>query len=548
MTASARAALVRISDAYLAHQPLTRFDVGQPGHAVRPMHQKALHEAGLIHLGTAGWPDRLVPTDAGRRIVRDLALDAGDPDPYPDLAPPQEISVTMTPTDLIEEDADTAEPAELLALSIPLADLHPRPNNLRVDDDGTDLVHSIVRHGILEPLNVSPRDEGGYWINAGHRRLDGARRAGLLFAPCIISSIDGDRDVTFTMLIENLQRRDLNPIEEARGFQRLVDLGCNQAEIAEHTGISASVVSRRLKLLTLPDTAIERIAGGGLSLELAEAYAKLDPEVAEIAVSAGWEAGRVQDALDKATRQQKATRLKALLEEACIAEIPYSRVGKFLVGSDTHKASQDGVVAEPVTLEALQEAAEPNDVLGFAIHQHDTYGTDVPVVIVTKKKASQYEIDQRARQQERAASPDGPTEPGPAQAAAEARRRANRLLEARIEHTLRWFDSLADRKWKAADVTHLLAVAAVFMLGNETPNTDQVLLGEPGGFGLEASDRLIESLDGLAGAALHKAMAAIAADLLGYDLYQLPDGALLTVMERFGFEQLPDDHPVDLEG
>lgn len=542
ITTRARNALVVISDAYLNNQPLTRFDVGQPGHAVRPMHQKALFDAGLIHLGTAGWPDRLIPTDAGRRIVRDLAIAAGDPDPYPNLTSPQET--TMTTVDLIDEYAATAEPAELLALSIPLDDLHPRPDNLRVDDDGSELVHSIVRHGILEPLNVSPRDEGGYWINAGHRRLDGARRAGLLFAPCIVSAIAGDRDVTFTMLIENLQRRDLNAIEEARGFQRLVDLGCNQAEIAEHTGISASVVSRRLKLLQLPAEAIERIVEGDLSLELAEQYARLEPDVAEIAATAHWDAHRVQDAVHKAERKAKIEQLKDLIREAGVRSIPYSKIGKW--DDDTHKLQTTGEIE--ATLEALSDASEPDDVVGLTVVDQ-TYLTP-HIAAVKRQEATDWQIQERARQQERAANPNGPAAGDTTgRAAADEARRRQALRDARVEHYSAWLKGLAGRKWKAADALDLLVAGALLSVAAMEDEATVEALGLTDaklGWG-DRSEAYLAAAKGLTGPMLTKLVVSIATDLLGYDLWDPPAGEMLELAERFGFEQLPDDHPLDTE-
>ncbi len=553
VTARARAALVRISDAYLAHQPLTRFDVGQPGHAVRPMHQKALHEAGLIHIGTMVRDDWLIPTDAGRQVVRGLARAAGDPDPYPDLQPPQENrtmttldTTTVLDPDTPADDLPAPAPEAVHAQLVAVDDLHPRPDNLRVDADGTELVTSIVRHGILQPLNVTPRDEGGYWINAGHRRHDGARRAGLIFVPCIVSEIETDRDVAFTMLIENLQRRDLNPIEEARGFARLVDLGCNQAEIAEHTGISPSVVSRRLKLLQLPDTAHDQIAAGDLSLELAEAYARLDPEVVEIAVAKGWDSYRVDDALRKAERKAKAGELRDLIREAGIREVPYSQIGKW--DDDTHRLSSTQFVTDH-TVDAIIAAAEPTNVVGVAISEQAYSGPQI--VVVERREATEFEIEQRARQQERAANPDGPSDGdqgrASAQQAAAERRRRDMLHEAREAHYMAWLQGLAGRKWKAADALDLLVAAALLSVAamDDEQTVDALgLAGATYGWN-EKADTFIAAAKGLTGPALTKVVVAIAADLLGYDLYGPPEGEILELAQRFGFEQLPDDHPLD---
>ena len=111
---------------------------------------------------------------------------------------------------------------------IEVKDLHPRGENLRQHVDGSDLVPSIQARGVLSPLLVSPRDEGGYWIEAGHRRHHGATLAKVQRIPCMIQAASED-DTTFTMLVENIMRTDLNPIEEAIGYKRLLDRGAKQA-------------------------------------------------------------------------------------------------------------------------------------------------------------------------------------------------------------------------------------------------------------------------------------------------------------------------------
>lgn len=189
---------------------------------------------------------------------------------------------------------------------IPVADLQANPNNVRQDANGDDLVPSIKAHGILTPLNVTAVDDGSgvYLVNAGHRRLDAAIKAGLDTVPCMIdNSLNSEADVTFAMLVENLQRADLSPVEAARGFARLVDLGVKQKEIAEHIGLSTSIVSRRIALLKLPDAALVKIHDGDLSLELAEQLTKLDPEVVDIAIEQGWNNWRIEQAVNQAKHQ-----------------------------------------------------------------------------------------------------------------------------------------------------------------------------------------------------------------------------------------------------
>lgn len=199
-------------------------------------------------------------------------------------------------------------------LDIPLDQLHPRPDNVRANVDGSDLVPSIEAHGILQPLNVTERIEGGYWINAGHRRHHGATLAeGCETAPCLVDDLDNTADITEAMLIENLMRTDLNPIEEARGYRVLVDAGRNQKQVAEAIGVSQSVVSRRLKLLELPEVGLERISAGELSLEDAEQLLKVPADQRAEAIEKNWSRWQIEDA---ARRVERAERDAAEAKEA----------------------------------------------------------------------------------------------------------------------------------------------------------------------------------------------------------------------------------------
>lgn len=137
-------------------------------------------------------------------------------------------------------------------------DLHPNPNNPRRQvGDVTDLEASIRSQGIKQPLLVTPTGEtdidghAQYRVVIGHRRLAAARQAGLESVPAIIERMDARRERE-VMLVENSQRSDLTPIEEADGYQGLLDLGVNVEEMAEKTGRSDRFVRRRLKIARIP--------------------------------------------------------------------------------------------------------------------------------------------------------------------------------------------------------------------------------------------------------------------------------------------------------
>ena len=120
-----------------------------------------------------------------------------------------------------------------------------------------ELSRSIAEYGVLSPLTVRPR-QGGYELVAGERRLRAARMAGLHEVPCIIMELDLE-EASFIALVENLQRNDLDFLEEARGIAQLIRLfGLSQEECARRLGKSQSAVANKLRLLRLPEPLRER--------------------------------------------------------------------------------------------------------------------------------------------------------------------------------------------------------------------------------------------------------------------------------------------------
>lgn len=156
---------------------------------------------------------------------------------------------------------------------IAVEDLRHTPDNLRQRlGDLDDLVASIRTLGIIEPLVIDDDNE----VIAGNRRLAAAFEAGLAEVPCVRRSIADDAEAVEIMLVENLQRSGLDPIEEATGYVRLVDMGLSQHEIAERVGCNQSHVSKRIKLLELPDADQARVIDG--SLKINDALASLNPD------------------------------------------------------------------------------------------------------------------------------------------------------------------------------------------------------------------------------------------------------------------------------
>ena len=174
------------------------------------------------------------------------------------------------------------------AEELKLSDLEPNRGQPRKDfDDETlaELADSISQHGILQPLLVRPIFGGGYQIVAGERRWRAARMAGLTTVPAIIRELD-DEQVMELALIENLQREDLSPLEEAMGYQSLMDsYDMTQEEVAKIVGKSRSAVANVLRLLKLPEEIQALIRSGQVSAGHGRALLSFPDDAEKIAVA-----------------------------------------------------------------------------------------------------------------------------------------------------------------------------------------------------------------------------------------------------------------------
>lgn len=147
-----------------------------------------------------------------------------------------------------------------------------------------ELTDSVRRNGVLQPILLRPH-EGGYQVVAGERRYQAAKAAGLETIPAVVRDID-DTMVLQLALIENLQRSDLNPMEEAFGFQTLMrENGLTQAQIAEAVSKSRSAIANSLRLTALPQEVQDMVADGRLSAGHARAILSVDGEEQRIALA-----------------------------------------------------------------------------------------------------------------------------------------------------------------------------------------------------------------------------------------------------------------------
>ena len=165
-------------------------------------------------------------------------------------------------------------------LLIPTEQIYPNPNQPRQVFDQEELVNlaiSIRMNGILQPITVRQADEG-YELVSGERRLRASKLAGLISIPCIVVEVNNMKSAVFA-LIENLQRQNLNYFEEAIAIERLMaEYGLSQEDAARRLGKAPSTVSNKLRLLSLPEEARQKLMEKGLTERHARALLKLDKE------------------------------------------------------------------------------------------------------------------------------------------------------------------------------------------------------------------------------------------------------------------------------
>jgi ParB family chromosome partitioning protein len=166
-------------------------------------------------------------------------------------------------------------------LHLPVESIHPNPRQPRrrfEPEAAAGLAASVRHEGILQPVVVRRRPEGGYELVAGERRWRAARSAGIPTLPALVRDV-GDRDSLLLGLVENVAREQLSPVEEARAYASLVDeFELTLGELAERVGRSKSSVSNRLRLLDLPEEVLWMLARGDLSEGHARAVLSLQDD------------------------------------------------------------------------------------------------------------------------------------------------------------------------------------------------------------------------------------------------------------------------------
>lgn len=195
-------------------------------------------------------------------------------------------------------------------VTLRLSEIEPNRNQPRTNFDEealSELADSIAKHGLIQPIVVRPTSSGVYQIVAGERRWRACRMAGLSEVPVVIKELD-DQKYFEIALIENLQREDLNAVEEAQGYRTLIDLyGLTQEQVAESVGKSRSAVTNSLRLLGLNDNALEALKNGEITAGHARAIlAAADAQTAAEMLKAARAGASVRELEAMAKAQPKA--------------------------------------------------------------------------------------------------------------------------------------------------------------------------------------------------------------------------------------------------
>lgn len=208
------------------------------------------------------------------------------------------------------------------AVSVRINDIEPNRDQPRRDFDErslSELADSIALHGLLQPIAVRPNSDGNYTIIAGERRWRASRMAGLDKVPVIIKEVD-EKELKELALIENLQREDLNAVEEALGFKSLMDTyNLTQEQVSERLGKSRSAVANTLRLLSLNDKELEALRSGAISAGHARALLGCDDEETRekmLSLALGGASVRELEKMSAAVKKQPGKKVSAKKEKS----------------------------------------------------------------------------------------------------------------------------------------------------------------------------------------------------------------------------------------
>lgn len=245
----------------------------------------------------------------------------------------------------IENDSENSNEA----VTLRIAEIEPNREQPRKDFDEealAELSSSIMQFGVLQPILVRPIIGGGYQIVAGERRYRASRMAGLTEIPAVIRELSDDETMELAM-IENLQREDLTPIEEAKGYKVLIETyDMSQEEVAKSMGKSRSAIANTLRLLLLPDDVIEMVEIDELSPGHARALLSLESkeqmsEVAEDVVKKGLTVRQVEKLVKDMQKEPKTRSQKSSSKPSYFSEVELA-LSEYLGNKVVVTPSKDG--------------------------------------------------------------------------------------------------------------------------------------------------------------------------------------------------------------
>ena len=258
------------------------------------------------------------------------------------------VAATAAPVQVQESEA--GKPME-----IPLGEIERNPFQTRVNFDETliaELAESIKANGVVQPILVRPLPGGRFQLIAGERRWLASQKAGKATIPAILRQVSDEQAMEIT-IVENLQRADLNPIEQARAYERLGrEFGMTQEQMAYRTGKDRASVGNFLRMLKLPESVQSKVASGVLSFSHAKALLALEhPEDVE-----------------KAVRQILSLSLSVRQTETFVQNLQFPGLQE---GRAAKKAAQEAKVIDPNVREAQEKLQRA---LGLRVRIEDTNG------------------------------------------------------------------------------------------------------------------------------------------------------------------------------
>ena len=237
-------------------------------------------------------------------------------------------------------------------VTLNISEIEPNRSQPRKEFDEnalSELAQSISEHGLLQPLLVRPLPLGGYEIVAGERRYRACRMAGLTEIPVIIRELDETQTMELA-LIENLQREDLTPLEEAEGYSVLIDEhNMTQEEVARSVGKSRPAIANALRLLKLPDSVKEYLKEGKISAGHARALLTLDSEddmqeLADLIVSKDLSVRQTEKLCKKAPKTMKEQKAEKKPSFYSMVELALNESLGRKISITKNKGKQGGVL------------------------------------------------------------------------------------------------------------------------------------------------------------------------------------------------------------